>query len=50
MKETTYRVELFYGGEQPDEIKETKCIDEARQWVNSAEHGVIFNSSGIAVQ
>mgnify|MGYP001157093433 CR=1 FL=1 len=50
MRKTTYQVELFYGGEQPDEIKTTTDIEEARKWVSECEHGIILNEQGIAVQ
>ena len=45
-----YRVELYFGGEMPEEVKETSDIDQARKWVSSAEHGIILNEQGIAVQ
>tara|TARA_R100001129_G_C5296513_1_gene241262 strand:+ start:1069 stop:1290 length:222 start_codon:yes stop_codon:yes gene_type:complete len=50
MKKTKYKVEMYYGDEESPLIRETYSIDEARQWVNECEHGVILNAQGIAVQ
>tara|TARA_Y100000114_G_scaffold142491_1_gene149126 strand:+ start:972 stop:1124 length:153 start_codon:yes stop_codon:yes gene_type:complete len=49
MRKIKYRVELYFGGELPDEVKYTFCIDEARELVNGAEHGIIINEQGISV-
>ena len=50
MKQTNYKVYMYFGGERPDEVRETSDIKEAREWVTQCEHGVIENESGIAVQ
>jgi hypothetical protein len=50
MKQTYYKVYMYHGGESVDEIRRTKDIDQARQWVTECEHGVIENQNGIAVQ
>jgi hypothetical protein len=50
MRQEKYSVHLFFGGEEQDTIWYTTDIEQARRWVNEAEHGVIVNSSGIAVQ
>tara|TARA_R100000734_G_C3311316_1_gene102155 strand:- start:1110 stop:1436 length:327 start_codon:yes stop_codon:yes gene_type:complete len=36
-----YKVNLFYGGELPDQELGTSSLSLAEQWVNGAEHGTI---------
>tara|TARA_R110000824_G_scaffold33196_1_gene106524 strand:+ start:225 stop:380 length:156 start_codon:yes stop_codon:yes gene_type:complete len=36
-----YKVNLYYGGESPDEVKWVFSIDEARVLCSYAEHSVI---------
>ena len=50
MRKVKYTVELYFGGEEPDQVLETNDIDIAREWVLTAEHGIILNEHGIAVQ
>jgi len=39
-----YTVHLYHGGERPDETLHTKCIETAKLWLVSAEHGVIHDN------
>ena len=36
-----YIVEMYYGGELPDEIRKTSDMSVANQWANECEHAVI---------
>tara|TARA_B110000858_G_scaffold42_1_gene69 strand:- start:1566 stop:1745 length:180 start_codon:yes stop_codon:yes gene_type:complete len=39
-----YTVYLYHGGERPNEKLQTKCIETAKLWVQSSEHGLIEDS------
>ena len=36
-----FKVTLMFGGEYPDEIRYTRCIETARLWSHQAEHYLI---------
>tara|TARA_B100001939_G_C16913297_1_gene605666 strand:- start:626 stop:958 length:333 start_codon:yes stop_codon:yes gene_type:complete len=41
-KDIPFVVELYYGGEQTDEVRQTFNLQEARAWALSAEHSLIM--------
>jgi len=36
-----FKVTLMHGGERPDEVRHTRCIQTARLWRDEAEHSTI---------
>ena len=36
-----FKVTLMFGGEYPDEVRYTRCIETARLWSHQAEHYLI---------
>lgn len=36
-----FKVTLMFGGEYPDEVRYTRCIETARLWSQQAEHYLI---------
>lgn len=41
-KNIPFVVELYHGGEQPDEVRHTFNLQEARAWALGAEHSLIM--------
>ena len=41
-KNIPFVVELYHGGEQPDEVRHTFNLQEARAWALEAEHSLIM--------
>jgi len=51
MKYKRYTVYLYYHSRRDSEIYHTKCLETARLWLESADHGIIHdNHNGVVVQ
>ena len=50
VRNRTFTIHVYHGGEQPDETFYTTDIEEARKLAQKGEHSEIINANGIFVQ